>query len=208
MAGLRARQKADRERRILEAAVSRFRAGGYDETRIEEIAEAAEVSVGTVYNYFGSKGEILLAIVALEVTEVLAAGETLVADPPRDVAEALGALIGQYYDHSLVYLTKEMWQTAMSISILHPETPLGRRYTELDRRLASQVTAMIRRLQTLGRVRAGLDPGSLGAVIFNNLNMMFIEFAKDVDMTVETLKARVAVQNAELARLIAVPRTA
>lgn len=205
MAGLRARQKADRQRRILEAAVARFRTGGYDETRIEEIAEAAEVSVGTVYNYFGSKGEILLAIVALEVTEVLGAGEALVADPPRDVADALGALIAQYYDHSLVYLTKEMWQTAMSISILHPDTPLGRRYTELDRRLSAQVTAMIRRLQTLGRVRAGLDPAALGAVIFNNLNMMFIEFAKDADMTIETLKARVAGQNAELARLIAAP---
>ena len=41
MAGLRERQKADRERRILEAATGLFREVGYDAARIEDIAERA-----------------------------------------------------------------------------------------------------------------------------------------------------------------------
>jgi len=120
MAGLRERQKADRERRILRAAVTRFRTEGYRTVRIEDLAETAEVSVGTVYNYYKTKGEILIATVAMEVEEVLAEGEAIVANPPDGVEAALLALIFQYYDHSLEYLNKEMWRTAMALSIEAP----------------------------------------------------------------------------------------
>ena len=72
-----------------------------------------------------NKGDILLAAVGMEVEEVLAAGDAIVADPPADVIEALTRLIHQYYDHSLVYLSKEMWRTAMAFSIQQPETPFS-----------------------------------------------------------------------------------
>lgn len=50
MSKLRQIQRADRESRILSAALRKFRADGYNRSRIEDIAEVAEVSVGTVYN--------------------------------------------------------------------------------------------------------------------------------------------------------------
>jgi AcrR family transcriptional regulator len=90
MTGLRERQKADRTRRILEAALGCFREQGYGAVRIEDIAAAAEVSTGTCYNYFSTKGDLLLAIVSMEVEEVLDAGRPLVANPPADIAQALG----------------------------------------------------------------------------------------------------------------------
>jgi AcrR family transcriptional regulator len=203
MAGLRERQKADRERRILKAAVTRFRAEGYRSVRIEDLAETAEVSVGTVYNYYQTKGDILIATVTMEVEEVLASGAAIVADPPEGVDRALLALIFEYYDHSLEYLSKEMWRNAMALSIEAPGTPNGQRYSELDQRLAAQVTELIAALQARGEVRAELDAGALGQVIFNHLNQMFIEFVKDDAMTLETLRANVAAQTRPLARLIA-----
>ena len=60
MTGLRARQKALRHERILEAALALFREAGYDSVRTEDIAAAADVSVGTLYNYFENKGDFLL----------------------------------------------------------------------------------------------------------------------------------------------------
>ncbi|WP_102108332.1 TetR/AcrR family transcriptional regulator [Oceaniglobus roseus] len=203
MTGLRARQKADRERRILSAAVTQFRADGYRAVRIEDLAEAAQVSVGTVYNYYSTKGDILIATVAMEVEEVLASGAALVADPPSGVERALLALIFSYYDHSLEYLSKEMWRTAMALAIEAPGTPNGRRYSDLDRRLADQVTALVAALQGRGEVRTELDAGALGEVLFNNLNQMFLEFVKDDAMTLEALKARVTAQTGPIARLIA-----
>jgi AcrR family transcriptional regulator len=202
MAGLRERQKADRSRRILAAAVERFRRDGFREARVEDLAEDAEVSVGTVYNYFPTKGDLLMAVVALEVEEVLVAGAALVGDPPRGAEAALMALIGGYYEHSLTYLSKEMWRAAMAISIEAPHTPNGRRYSALDARLSAQVSEMIRRLQARGEVAPGIDAGALGAVVFNNLNGMFMDFVKDETMTLETLMARVGAQTGALARLM------
>jgi hypothetical protein len=126
-----------------------------------------------------------------------------VADPPHGVDAALLALIFQYYDHSLEYLSKEMWRTAMALSIEAPGTPNGRRYTELDGRLSAQVTELIGALQARGEVRSDIDPSALGEVVFNNLNQMFIEFVKDDSMTLETLRNRVAAQTRPLAQLIA-----
>ncbi len=208
MAGLRERQKADRERRILRAAVTRFRADGYRSVRIEDLAEMAEVSVGTVYNYYQTKGDILIATVAMEVEEVLEAGAAIVADPPPGAEAALLALIFQYYDHSLEYLSKEMWRMAMALSIEAPGTPNGRRYSELDQRLAAQVTDLVRALQARGEVRGDLDAQALGELLFNNLNQMFIEFVKDDAMTLDTLRDRVAAQTRPVARLIAGARPA
>jgi AcrR family transcriptional regulator len=200
--GLRARGKAQRNRRLLEAASRLIRAQGYDQTRIEDIAAHAEVSVGTFYNYFATKGDLLLAIVSMEVEEVLAQGDALVANPPGDVDQTLGALIGGYFDHSLVYLSKEMWRRAMAISIEAPDTPFSRRYTDLDAALRDQVCDAIGALQRRGRARIGISATDVGALIFNSLNMMFIEFVKSEPMTLAELSQTVARQNRPLVALL------
>lgn len=202
MTKLRERQKADRERRILSVAVHKFRADGYRSVRIEDLADAAQVSVGTVYNYYGSKGDILIATVALEVEEVLAEGQAIVDAPPGDPSEALLALTYCYYDHSLNYLTKEMWRMAMALAIEAPGTPNGRRYAELDQRLAAQVSELVRRFQARGAVRADVDAEAVGQVLFNNLNQVFTDFVKDDEMTLETLRARVRMLTLPIARLL------
>ena len=202
MSGLREKQKADRERRILQAAVTKFRADGYRAVRIEDLAEIAEVSVGTVYNYYQTKGDILIACVAMEVEEVLAAGQIIVNNPPGGVSGSLLALIFSYYDHSLQYLTKEMWRTAMALAIEAPGTPNGRRYFALDQRLAAQVSELVAVLQTRGSVRADLDPRAIGQVLFNNLNQMFLEFVRDDTMTLKALRDQVAAQTRPIAQLI------
>jgi len=202
MTGLRAQKKADKNRRILEAATILFRDVGYDSARIEDIAEMAGVSVGTFYNYFKNKGDILMATVSMEVEEVLAAGDTIIARNHDEVAPALSELIGKYYDHSLTYLSKEMWRMAMSLSIAQPETPFSKRYTALDHRLSKQVCDLIRALQKRGIVRHEVDCDAVGELLFNNVNMMFIEFVKDEEMDVDGLKAEVAKQNQPVAKLM------
>ncbi|ESW60149.1 MAG: TetR family transcriptional regulator [Rhodobacter sp. CACIA14H1] len=203
MSGLREKQKADRTRRILESASRLFRDHGYGAIRIEDIAQAAEVSVGTLYNYFTNKGDLLLAIVSMEVEEVLESGKSVVADPPADIARALARLIGIYYDHSLFYLSKEMWRTAMAISIEAPETPFSARYTALDGMLTAQVCDLIRELQRRGYARPCIEADAIGQVIFNNLNQMFIEFVKQDDMRIADLHSATDRQNAVIAEMLA-----
>jgi AcrR family transcriptional regulator len=203
MAGLRAKHKADRHQRIVEAAARLFRTQGYDAVKMEAIAVAAEVSIGTIYNYYKNKGDLLVAIVSMEVHEVLAAGERVIADPPRTAEKAVAKLIANYIEHALVYLSKEMWRQAMAITTQQPDSPSGVAYNELDEALARQTSKLIKKLQTLGLVQVGVDAQALGEMIFNNTNMMFTIFVKQEDMTVATLLARIRRQNRTLVQAIA-----
>jgi len=54
--------KADKRTLILDAAMKTFVKRGYSDTRVSEIAAEAKVAEGTLYNYFPSKEEILLAL--------------------------------------------------------------------------------------------------------------------------------------------------
>ena len=51
-----------RREQILEAAVKVFAEKGFRTAKIQEVANAAGISNGTVYNYFRSKDEVLLAL--------------------------------------------------------------------------------------------------------------------------------------------------
>ena len=195
MTGLRARQKADRHQRILEAAAELFRGSGYEAVKMEAIAAAAEVSIGTIYNYYQNKGDLLVAIVAMEVHEVLDAGGKMIAKPPRSAEQAINTLVGIYVDHSLVYLSKEMWRQAMAISTQQPDSPSGVTYAELDVALARQTCKLIEKLQDLKLVRPDVDARGLGELIFNNTNMMFIVFVKTEAMTAPELRAAIRRQN-------------
>src|ERR1700754_3778833 len=93
MTGLRERQKAGRRRDILAAAAKLFRRDGFADTGIEAIAQEAEVAAGTVYNYFESKGDLLIALVALDGEEVRAAGRAIINNPPRDAVQAVNKLL-------------------------------------------------------------------------------------------------------------------
>ena len=61
--------RGDKRELIREAAIRVFSEKGYHETRADEIAQEAGVAVGTIYNYFKSKEDILLDIFATEFAE-------------------------------------------------------------------------------------------------------------------------------------------
>jgi AcrR family transcriptional regulator len=188
--GLRERNRASRQRRILESAATQFRQRGYDQVKIEEIAEAASVSVGTIYNYYKNKGDVLVAIVSMEVNEVLNLGEKIVAKPPASAARAINALVNCYIDHSLTYLSKAMWRQAMSIAMVQPTSPSGKIYVTLDRSLENQTVRLIRRLVAMGLVRTDVVVEALGQIIFHAMDNLFIAFVKDDGQPLAALKMK------------------
>src|SRR5947209_19459743 len=65
--------KAERRERILRAARKLVAARGYDGLTMRELADAARVSVPTLYNLFGSKDAILVAELQTIAARVAAA---------------------------------------------------------------------------------------------------------------------------------------
>ena len=87
---LRARQAAQTREAIVAAATELFSTHGWAGTSMRDIADAAGVSVETVYSSQGSKIELLLAAVDVAVVGDLEAGG--LADRPQFAAIASGSL--------------------------------------------------------------------------------------------------------------------
>jgi AcrR family transcriptional regulator len=78
--GLRERKKLRTRQTIVEVALRLFAEQGYAETTLSEIADAAEVSTSTFFNYFPAKDAIVF-----ELADQLAASAcTRVAERPED----------------------------------------------------------------------------------------------------------------------------
>ncbi|MGW7480076.1 TetR/AcrR family transcriptional regulator [Nonomuraea muscovyensis] len=58
--GLRERKKRETRRRIADMAMGLFMVKGFDNVTVAEVARAADVSVNTVFNYFGTKEDLFL----------------------------------------------------------------------------------------------------------------------------------------------------
>jgi AcrR family transcriptional regulator len=54
--------KADKRKRILEASRKHFSADGFDGTTVQQIANTADVAVGTLFLYVADKSELLLLL--------------------------------------------------------------------------------------------------------------------------------------------------
>ena len=84
----------DKRAMILRAATRVFARNGYFNSKVADIARAAEVADGTVYLYFKSKEEILHSIFDQNMAEAIAAGRKLIEnlDNPRQKLRRIAKL--------------------------------------------------------------------------------------------------------------------
>ncbi|KUJ67798.1 TetR family transcriptional regulator [Streptomyces albus subsp. albus] len=95
--GLRERKKRDTAQRIWRIAIELFVERGFDEVTVAEIAEAADVSKMTVFNYFGNKEDLIFKPMEEHTGDLARAvrerrpGESAVAAVHRQFLEQLAA---------------------------------------------------------------------------------------------------------------------
>jgi AcrR family transcriptional regulator len=68
----------------------------FDGITMDDLARASGLSVGTLYNHFGSKDGVVMAYCADRMKEAFASARSVVADPPPSTAEALFSLLDIY----------------------------------------------------------------------------------------------------------------
>jgi TetR/AcrR family transcriptional regulator, repressor of fatR-cypB operon len=110
--GRRERERLARREAMLEAARALFAEKGYEQARLEEIAERAEFGKGTLYNYFeGGKQELLFAIFENAFEGVRRLIETCVADEAAAghsvrtaLRNLLACLIGHFSEERATFL--------------------------------------------------------------------------------------------------------
>lgn len=111
--GIRERKRLETRQRIAETALGLFVKNGYDETTLDDIAEAAEISRRTVFSYFSSKEDILLAWQSgiAEVLRAAVLAESTDQEPIDAVANAMLKLASAYNSEDNIVIDRLLRST-------------------------------------------------------------------------------------------------
>jgi AcrR family transcriptional regulator len=190
--GLRQRQTQEREARILRAAEGLFARRGYAQTSMQDIARRSKLAVGTLYNYFRRKPDILLAILDRDTAEGVSAGEAIVKAPPKDPIAAVERLL----ERSLApYARRDrgLWRELMGAAMADREFAQG--VFGSDARLIGLLATLLGELEARGDLRPGVDRGRAAIVLYGAFFTWFLAYIAS-----DTLE--LADAHAELARSI------
>ena len=181
--GLRERHKKRRRNTIHERAMKLFLEKGFTSTTMSEIAEAAEVSIGTLYNYYGSKNSLLLAIFDDQFGDAREEYLTLLDGDGADLIDTLASVYQVGFDYMLRFprpFMRELMKAAMET-----EDPSFRRSLfRYDEEAIELLSSYLSNQQSKGRIQPGVDPMSAAWVIHSvfQVYQMLIGWFDDADV--------------------------
>ncbi|WP_137389795.1 TetR/AcrR family transcriptional regulator [Rhodoligotrophos defluvii] len=191
MAGLRERHQRLRCEKILDAAIALFSERGYEATRITEIAERAAVAPTTVYNYFATKRNIVIAIARRHVRLALPERRRLLKSPPEDPLQAISAYEDLLAMQSTRLLTKECWRVIFGTLYEHPGGEAHRTQLSLNRLVYRHYQRLIRHFQRQGSLPSDLDVNALASLVLAIGTFHWMQFLADDEITLEQLRSTV-----------------
>jgi AcrR family transcriptional regulator len=179
--GLRVKQKEKRYQSIINAALSLIQEKGYAATSIEEIAAKAEVGVGTVYNYFHTKADIVIEMYRRDITSNLNKGEEVIAsqidDYKQKVVDMLAVYAAGYYAGRDKSLLREIYSVIMSQQVLARQELL-----QLDNMLVEQLAGLLVQAQHQNHLKPQVDPHEAAYILFSMAMYDFMIFVTGEDM--------------------------
>ena len=155
------RQKRSQEKRqrLKEAALHIFRSRGFERTSIEQIAKRANLATGSFYQHYGSKRQLLLAL----MDELLAAMGQLSLRPnyTGDVRASLRDLLARGFSNDLRYLgAYRAWEEA-----LLSDPQMAHSQMKIREWTTSRVAALLTTLQQWPGARPDVDLPVLARVV-------------------------------------------
>lgn len=170
-----ARRALEQERRqqILSAAATVFAEKGFDRATISDIARAAGVAEGSIYNYFRDKHDLLVHLPRQFLQpriEVVQAAAAATDNPPapavvlQTVAESIIQIITQ---------NRELARVLFTTMPLMDEKMRGKYIQQVPLSAIGPLETFIRAMQDAGVFRADLDP-AITARIFPGMMLFFL----------------------------------
>ncbi|MBL8508044.1 MAG: TetR/AcrR family transcriptional regulator, partial [Chitinimonas sp.] len=103
---------------ILDAALTCFTQHGFHQTSMRDIATAAGVSLGNLYNHFSGKEALIIEIAALEAAELQLLIEGLRTEP--DAIAALDVFVRRYLANCMQQETVVLTIEVMAEAVRNP----------------------------------------------------------------------------------------
>lgn len=175
-----------------------FESDGYDATTMAKIADMADVSTPTVFNYFGSKDDLIAAIV-LEIHEH---GRAFLRGwhpkSPLKAGELLGEVLCIYADLSMEQAGKRIWRYAEGMNIFNPGSPVFDMFDQIESYHTNELAQLLR-----DETGMALDESTfLASVAYRCWNTRFHAFVRDDTMTLSTHKTLVREEMRRLCKMM------
>jgi AcrR family transcriptional regulator len=164
---LRAQKKLQTQHRILDVAVRLFQEQGFDNTSFEEVAEEANVSRATVFNYFPSKRDLLHAIGIDELGKLRRMAEEDLHDVESAVTR-IRLVMRQLVSDTLPYLNVTRY--VIVSSMLYPSAE-----TAATLGLGDILHQLVVEAQQRGEIRPNLSPAEVSHAISGAYLAVFLE---------------------------------
>ncbi|MBJ9974189.1 TetR/AcrR family transcriptional regulator [Pseudomonas sp. S75] len=156
MSGLREYQKEQRRAAITQAAMALFTSQGYQQTTIEQIARTACVSAPTVFNYFGTKQEIILEALKSADQHALSSVKRTIAQM-TDPVEILCAVEKIITEFVMGALPAPLWAELLPLIITGSGEGLPNAYKVLNDALVKELWQVFDQLRASGLMRHDAD---------------------------------------------------
>jgi AcrR family transcriptional regulator len=176
MPGLRDRKKKLRRARILQAAIRAFNSGGFSSTTMQEIANEADLAVGTLYNYFPSKNDLLLGILERKMEEIRRIDPRLIMqlfrsekEGSRIIARVVKEVVGKAF-----VLSKRNWFEAFAA--LFASRPDVQRGIALDLEAIDLLQGILGHMQRRALVRADAPVGTMAVNLYSLVAFQFMGY--------------------------------
>lgn len=161
--GLRERNKLDKLARIRRAALELFEERGFDTTTTREIAERADVAIGTVFMYADDKRDLLFLIFN-DVLDAMVEEAFARVDGRKSLSTQATDVFGHFYRvfHPRATLARVLLRELVFFS----EGKQSTQFLANRSRILAQLEKLVADAIARGRVRATEQPGQVARIFF------------------------------------------
>jgi AcrR family transcriptional regulator len=206
--GLRDRKKARRRDEIISAARDLFARQGIDATTMADVAAAAGISAPTVFNYFGSKDGILIALISEGTSQAREGDRDLHWQAGLDLGSLIVTLFLRVSDRTLEIAGKRVWRYAEAAAIRRPDTEFARQYNEVSSALVTVIAGFFAGMDLAMRTGAPGEPAYLAALFHDIWMPCFIRLITDEDQSLSDHQADLRARILPLVDLLFDPASA
>ncbi len=165
------REKEARREEIITAAEQIFFEKGLAAATMDDVAEKAELSKGTLYLYYKSKEDLFMAVAmrGMDILQDLFEKATTTGEPTLKLIMNLGDAYYEYFEkHRDYFRTLYYFETPAFRAQVSPETLAA--CTQGDKKVWDLVFGVIRQAIDEGLLHSGLDPVEVGVMLWSNSN--------------------------------------
>lgn len=166
MANIRERKKTMRREAILTCARRLFAKRGFDATPMESIAECADISPATLYNFFPTKLDILTELYGRDIERHLEASRKALRIDDLGVLDAVVALVASLFEVLDAFDRGLLRRVTLNALNEGPDRDSGARYVLVEAEMADEIEALLRTRQITGEVPQGIDLEGVARAIF------------------------------------------